>query len=139
MHIITYFTLLALLVEHFLVHWYQQCLTIHHVPKCMSCHKAILVITGRAHFFWSHIYYAHLASARFEHSMCHESLMTSYIYILTLCAFQKMSCIYIKLKDIHKIVIFRPFTNIYIHTRTHILKYANPKNIYVRIYTLKKM
>ena len=24
---------------------------VHHVPKCMSCHKAILVITGRAHCF----------------------------------------------------------------------------------------
>ena len=22
--------------------------TLHHVPKCMSCHKAIVVITGRA-------------------------------------------------------------------------------------------
>ena len=35
-----------------------------------------------------------------------------YVYILTLYAFQKMSCIYIKLKDIHKIVIFRLFTNL---------------------------
>ena len=35
-----------------------------------------------------------------------------YIYILTLYAFQKMSCIYLKLKDIHKIVIFRLFTNL---------------------------
>ena len=25
--------------------------TVHHVPKCMSYHKAIVVITGRAHFF----------------------------------------------------------------------------------------
>ena len=25
--------------------------TVHHVPKCMSCHKAIVVITGRAHCF----------------------------------------------------------------------------------------
>ena len=32
--------------------------------------------------------------------------------MLTLYAFQKMSCIYIKLKDIHKIVIFRLFTNL---------------------------
>ena len=34
-----------------LVHWYQQCVTVHHVPKCMSCHKTIVVITGRAHCF----------------------------------------------------------------------------------------
>ena len=25
--------------------------TVHHVPKCMSCHRAIVVITGRAHSF----------------------------------------------------------------------------------------
>ena len=54
--IITYITLLALLVEHFLVHWYQQFVTVHHVPKCMSCYKAIVVITGRAHCFHDCIY-----------------------------------------------------------------------------------
>ena len=31
-------------------------LTVHHVPKCMSCHKAIVVITGRAHCFHDNIY-----------------------------------------------------------------------------------
>ena len=41
---------------HALVHWYQQCGTVHHVPKCMSCHKAIVVITGRAHCFHDYIY-----------------------------------------------------------------------------------
>ena len=30
-------TLLALLVEHSLVHWYQQCVTVNHVPKCSIC------------------------------------------------------------------------------------------------------
>ena len=29
---------------------------VHHVPKCMSCHKAIVVITGRAHCFQDYIY-----------------------------------------------------------------------------------
>ena len=29
---------------------------VHHVPKCTSCHKAIVVITGRAHFFHDCIY-----------------------------------------------------------------------------------
>ena len=52
----TNITLLALLVEHSLVHWYQQCGTVHRVPKCMSCHKAIVVITGRAHCFHDYIY-----------------------------------------------------------------------------------
>ena len=27
-----------------------------HVPKCMICHKAIVVITGRAHCFHDYIY-----------------------------------------------------------------------------------
>ena len=29
----------------------------------------------------TYIYYAHLASVRFEHSVCRESLMATYIYI----------------------------------------------------------
>ena len=39
------------LVEHLLLHWQQQCVTMRHVPNCMSFHKAIVVITGRAHCF----------------------------------------------------------------------------------------
>ena len=39
-----------------LVHWYQQCVMVHHVPKCMSCHRAIAVITERAHCFHGYIY-----------------------------------------------------------------------------------
>ena len=31
-------------------------ITVHHVPKCMSCHKAIVAITGRAHCFHDNIY-----------------------------------------------------------------------------------
>ena len=29
---------------------------VHHVSKCMSCHKAIVVTTGRAHCFHDCIY-----------------------------------------------------------------------------------
>ena len=29
---------------------------VHHVLKCMSCHKAIVVITGRAYCFYDCIY-----------------------------------------------------------------------------------
>ena len=44
-----------------------------------------------------------------------------YIYILTLYAFQKMSCIYIKLKDIHKVVS----TNlIYIYIYIYVCMYV---------------
>ena len=35
---------------------YGCLITIHHVPKCMSCHKSIVVITGRAHCFHDYIY-----------------------------------------------------------------------------------
>ena len=35
---------------HSLVYWYHQCVTVHHVSKCMSCHKVILVIATRTHF-----------------------------------------------------------------------------------------
>ena len=31
-------------------------ITVHHVPKCMSCHKAIVLITGSAHCFHDYIY-----------------------------------------------------------------------------------
>ena len=153
----TNITLLALLMEHSLVHLYKHCGTVHPVPKCMSCHKAIVVITGRAHCFhdciyimlnlllwdlstlcfvdhlwplilrsllclfsilwfigtskwnrtscaqvhelpqshcgynlegtlfsWLHIYYAQLASVRFEHSVFSGSLMTTNITLLAL-------------------------------------------------------
>ena len=33
--------------------------TVHNVPKCMSCHKAIVVITGRVHCFFDCIYILH--------------------------------------------------------------------------------
>ena len=51
------YSFLSLLSNSF-VHWYQQCVTVHHVPKCMSCHKAIVVITGGTLFSW-YLYYIH--------------------------------------------------------------------------------
>ena len=41
---------------HALGHMTYGCAQVHHVPKCMSCHKAIVVITGRAHCFHDYIY-----------------------------------------------------------------------------------
>ena len=42
-------------------HWFcgNSCTCVndvHHVPQCMSCHKAIVVITGRAHCFCDSTY-----------------------------------------------------------------------------------
>ena len=42
------------------------------MPKIMGCYKTIVVITGKVHcfhdciFVYLHIYYAHLATVRFE-------------------------------------------------------------------------
>ena len=62
----TYIVHIAWLAEHSLVHWYQQCITFPNLPKLFS---------------WEHIYYAHPASVRFEHSVCRGSILCSYIYI----------------------------------------------------------
>ena len=41
---------------HSLVHWYQQFATVHHVPKCKSYQKAILLITRGTSRFHDWIY-----------------------------------------------------------------------------------
>ena len=59
------------LFQHSLIHWQEQCVIGHHLPKCLSYHEAIgrLVITRKVHFlsFWLHICYTHhYTSAGFE-------------------------------------------------------------------------
>ena len=50
----------------------------HQVPKCISCHKAIVVITGRAHCFHDYIYIMPIMLLlKFEHSVCQRSLLTT--------------------------------------------------------------
>ena len=86
--------------------WYTQ--TVHHVSKCLSYHKAIVVISGRAHFFQiTHIYYAHLTSVRFEHSVdrYRGSLKTIHKYIY----------IYIYSNSIPLDIQYFCFGNIYIY------------------------
>ena len=34
----------------------KKCVTVHHVPVCMSCHKTIVAIMRRAHFFHDYMY-----------------------------------------------------------------------------------
>ena len=59
----------------------------HLLPKCMSYHKAIggLIITRRLHFlsFWLHVQYAHPISVGSEHNVYHESLLNSFIMLLS--------------------------------------------------------
>ena len=52
-----------------------SCAQVHELPQshCGDNREGTL-------FSRSHIYYAHLASVRFEHSVCRGSLMTTYIY-----------------------------------------------------------
>ena len=61
---------------------------VRHMSKCMSCHKAIVMITHRAHCIHDYIYviyvhmyicvvyiYAHIGSVKFEYSVCFRLLM----------------------------------------------------------------
>ena len=55
-------------------------------PKCMSCHKAIVVTTGRTHCFHNYFYIIlSSCSVRFDYPVDHESHMdiwpVLYIYI----------------------------------------------------------
>ena len=52
-----------------LVHWYQQCVTVHYMPNCMSCHEAITVIARRSYCFHDYIYITSI--------LCRQSLMTT--------------------------------------------------------------
>ena len=99
MHLGTWFT-----VTHC---WYQlnkkgSCayVQVHELPQrhCGDNREGTL-------FPWLHIYYAHLASARFEHSVCRGSLMTTYIYIYIFSALQCFPCqiFYITLFSLLKI------------------------------------
>ena len=42
--------------NYILEHMMDGCNIVHHVPKCMSYQKAIVVITGKAHCFHDCIY-----------------------------------------------------------------------------------
>ena len=55
--------------------------TVHHVPKCMSCHKAIVVITGRAHCFHDNIYITLILLLWDLSTLCVVDHLYIYIYI----------------------------------------------------------
>ena len=62
---------------------------VHCVLNCMSGHKTIVAITGRAHCFhdgtlfsWLHVYYVHLASVRFEQPVSWTTYDYIYIYMI---------------------------------------------------------
>ena len=72
--------LLSQLAQYSLVHWYQQCASKHHVPKCMICHKAI--VTERTHCFHDWLYITPILLSSFC-EIC--ALLLTYISILLLC------------------------------------------------------
>ena len=84
--------------------------------SCTSAHDVRLHIYM---FSWLHVYYAHLAFVRFEHSVCCGSLMTTYIYIY----------IYIYIL-IHIYLLY-----IYIYILIHIYLLYIYIYIYIYIYT----
>ena len=58
------------------IHAFKHLASVH-VSKCMNCHKATAVITGRAHSFHDFIY-----CARLKHFVCRASF-TPLIFIYT--------------------------------------------------------
>ena len=79
------------------------CTAVHHVPKCISCHKAIVVITGRAHCFHECIYIMPiflLWDLNTQCSVCHASLMTTYD-LLCMYSLLLIFCMLVKKEPIY--------------------------------------
>ena len=55
-------------------------MNLYHVPTSMSCHKAVMVIIGRADCFHDCIY--SMLILRVLSTLCGGSLMTTYISIM---------------------------------------------------------
>ena len=74
-------------------------LTAYHMPKCMSCHKVIVVITKRYHcFHWYHgyIFFTDLVSLRSMHSVGLVPLLTTCMRVYVFIVFIYIHlCIYI--------------------------------------------
>ena len=74
------------LLRTLLVHWHYECVTIHHEPKCMSCHKTVVVITGNADCFHDFTYILTLILLLQNlctlHVVCH---LWPFVFMITLC------------------------------------------------------
>ena len=96
-----------------------QLMHLGHVPKCMCCHKFIVVITGRAHCFHDYIFtyilFSHLTFVILAHCVCRGSLMTAYIYIyIYIYIFLYIIYIYIYFYTLY-IYIYIYFCTLYIY------------------------
>ena len=54
---------------------------VHHVLKCMSYHKAIVVISGRAHWFYNMCVYICICICIYMYIYIHVYIYLIYIYI----------------------------------------------------------
>ena len=80
-YIYTYIYVIILPADSYIQRKSSACITyVHHIPKCISCHKATVVRTRRGHCFYEYIRVM-LISVRFEHFVCYGSFMTTYNYI----------------------------------------------------------
>ena len=80
---------------------------VHHLPKCMSCRKAIVVITGRAHCFDDNIYICIYIYVYILYLYIH--IYINYIYNI-----YTYICIYIIIYLIIINIIINIYINIYI-------------------------
>ena len=127
-----------------MIHWYQQCVALHHEPKCMSRHKAVMVITGRAHCFHDFMLsiYAHLSSARFKHFVRRGSVVfRQYASIIQRCIENPVQHLWCSVlveivtafsQIFYGHVSYRHYTiYIYMHYIYHIYHMYNMYHIYV--------
>ena len=77
-----------------------------------------------------HIYYAHLASVKFEHSVCHGPIMTTYIYV---CIYIYCECC-IELASRSWSVLFTLISFLYIHSP---LMLENKKVVVITVFLNK--
>ena len=93
------------MATHALGHMMYGCKIAHHVTKSMSCHKAIVVITGRAHCCHHDCIYIYIYICIYIRMytvvyICKNIYIDMYIYIYTL---------YIYMYIYIYIIIFYPF------------------------------
>ena len=109
-------------------------LDVHHVPKCMSCHKAIVVITGGAHCFHDCIFIIPILLLWDLSTMCVVDPLGALIYIyMCVCVCVCVNVyiyIYIYIYIYKYIYIFQ-----FIYKHTYIFIFFNLHiNIHIYIY-----
>ena len=71
-----------------------QCVTVNHVPKFMSCHKDIVVVTGRAHCFHDCVYIIYINISIKNSILIYECIICMQYYMLLLLSFALSSVLF---------------------------------------------